>query len=64
MTETNWVPTQSTVGGSAFGTFAGQIIIGICDRVLKTPLDPTLAGAITGICIFIAVYFIPDRKPP
>jgi hypothetical protein len=58
----SWVPTQSTVGGATVGTFLGQIIVGICDRVFKTPLDPSLAGAITGLCIFAAGYFIPDAK--
>lgn len=58
----SWTPTQSTVGGSIVGTALAQIVVAICDRYLHTPLGPELASAVTTICVFAAVYFIPERK--
>lgn len=59
---TNWVPSQSTVGGSIFGTALAQIVVAICDRYLHAPLGAELASAITTVCVTACVYFIPDRK--
>lgn len=55
-----WKPTTSTVGGSVIGTFVGIIVVGVCDRLLKTPLDPTLSSAITGLCTAVAGYCFKD----
>ncbi len=57
-----WVPARSVVGGSVIGTAVAQLIVGVFDRVLHTPLGPELGGAITTICIFAATYFIPDKS--
>ncbi len=59
---TNWVPTQSTLGGGIFGTALAQIIVAVCNRYLHTPLGAELASAITTVCVTACVYFIPDRK--
>ncbi len=58
----SWTPTRATLGGSIFGTAVAQLIVGICNRLLHTPLGPELGGAITTICIFAATYFIPERQ--
>lgn len=58
----SWTPTQSTVGGSIVGTAIAQVVVAICDQYFSHPLSAELASAVTTICVFAAVYFIPDRK--
>jgi hypothetical protein len=57
----SWVPTQSAVGGSIVGTALAQIVVAICDGYLTHPLTPEIASAVTTVCVFAAVYFIPDK---
>jgi hypothetical protein len=59
---TSWVPHQSVVGGSIFGTALAQIVVAICDQYLAHPLTAELASAITTVCVTLAVYFIPDKS--
>jgi uncharacterized membrane protein len=60
----SWKPSRSIYGGSAVGTFIATILVAYLEPYFPKSVDPlTLAGAITGLCVFIASYFIPDPKP-
>lgn len=59
---TNWVPSQSTIGGGIVGTALAQIVVAICNQYFSHPLSAELASAVTTLCVTACVYFIPDRK--
>jgi hypothetical protein len=57
----SWVPHRSVYGGAIVGTFVAQLIIAGIEFYLHATASTTVHDAITGLCIFGACYFIPDR---
>lgn len=55
-----WKPTTSTVVGGGLGLAVAQFIVAVCDQTFHTPIGPELSSAITGLCVTVGNYLIPD----
>ncbi len=58
---TSWKPSQSVVIGAVIGQATAQLVVAICDQFFSHPLSPELSAAISGFCVTLGTYFIPDK---
>lgn len=60
---TNWLPTRSIVGGNSIGATLAILLVPFIIPLYPKGIDhDSITVAFSGLCTFIACYFIPDRK--
>jgi len=58
-----WRPHQSIVGGGSVGTLFAVLTLPFVLPLYPKGVDTNvITGAYTGLCVFIASYFIPDSQ--
>jgi hypothetical protein len=58
-----WKPHQSVVAGSSIGATVAILVVPFILPLYPKGVDPgTISEALTGLCIFIATYLIPDSS--